>query len=613
MMATADISHAGDIVVDCDSRELGLMAQLPGARWNDSTRVWAMPLTWPAVMQLRGTFAAHLTISDRLREWYNHEWSTRVGPCLWLRDQPDFEIPGPTGARLRPLQRVGAMHMATARRSLMGDDMGGGKTPMTIAALKLRHAMDGGGKEWGPTLIVCPRKVKRVWSDHFAEWWPTARVAVAGDTAKKKRDAIALVARGEADVLVINWDSLVSFSRLEPFGNITMTDKQKEPKELNAIQWRAVVADEAHRMLDRKAQWTRAIKAVAFGTSACGTAGAEYRWALSGTPGEDADDQWSIWNFLEEREAPAYTKHIDRYAATSWNRFGGLEIGGVKPEADEEYRTAYYCRFIRRPLSLLNPGIEVLPPQDLWVPMEPKQKKAYNQLADEWIAELDASLGDGAMGTPGHLVETSAMTRGARLCQLACSYGEMSDKGRRDEDGGIQLELQLQAPSNKVVAMMELVEEAGSGAWGSTPLLFGAASRQLLAVAERALDKAKVPYSILAGGQPDAEAAEQERRFNDGETSVCLVSLGASSEGLNGLQRANIVVFLQESWKRHENKQFVGRAARGDEKQVVVKRVLSEGTIEEWKQSQLAGKDVAFEELWRDADAVRAILATRAK
>lgn len=602
-MAKAEADVKGRVIkLTCDLREHALAQQLPGARWRDKDKLWEVPLTWPHCLQLRGVFGAHLEAGPALSEWAAGEWDRRVGPCLWLRDQSDYPLSGQVADRLRPLQRVAVAHMALAERALQGDDMGGGKTAMTIAALRLRMAMDGASANgWRglPALVVCPRKVKRVWVDHFADWWPEVRVSVAGDNAAAKKKAIAQVADGEADVLIINWDSLASFSRLEPFGSITMSEREREPGPLNAIQWGAVIADEAHRALDRKAKWTRALKAIAFGTPAVGTHGAPFRYALSGTPGEDADDQWSLWNFLDEREAPAYTKHIDRYAATTWNRFGGLEVGGVKPEHDAEYRRAYYCRFIRRPLELLNPGIEVLPAQTLWVPMEPKQRRAYRQLADEWLAELDS----------GVLVADSAMTRGGRLCQLACAYGEMVDKGRRREDGTPDLDLQLKSPSNKVAALMELVEEAGSGEWGATPLLFGAASRQLLAIAEQALDRAKVPYSLLVGGQADAEAAEQERRFNDGETSVCLVSLGAASEGLNGLQRARIVVFLQESWKRTENKQFIGRAARGDEKSVVVKRVLSEGTIEEWKEQQLAGKDVAFEALWRDAETVRAVLS----
>ena len=72
-------------------------------------------------------------------------------------------------------------------------------------------------------------------------------------------------------------------------------------------------------------------------------------------------------------------------------------------------------------------------------------------------------------------------------------------------------------------------------------------------------------------------------------------------------------MFLSKSWKRIHNEQTIGRLARPDAdgsaaKQVNVLEVLSEGSIEEWKQTALGEKDETFEDVMQDGDTLRAML-----
>jgi SNF2 family DNA or RNA helicase len=374
-----------------------------------------------------------------------------------------------------------------------------------------------------------------------------------------------------------------------------------------------VVADEAHRAKDRRAKQTRALKAVAFGTPAAGTGPARFRYALTGTPvSSNSAEAWSILNFLDEVAWPAYSRLVDRYATTIWNMFGGMEIGGVRPETREEFYQAFEPYGIRRLRQQFDPFRPRVTREDLYVPMEPKQATAYNQLAKEMLAELDG----------GVLAATSGMHKSNRLHQLAQAYGEMVDKGRRDEEGQAIMDLQLKAPSNKVRAMSELVDEMGIGSSSAEvqprSIVFGSPSRQLIALCEAELNKKKVPYCLVAGGIGDAEQDRQLADFEARRIRVALCVIQAAKEGLNELVAADTLVFLQESWDRVENEQFVGRVDRpGQQSQSVsVIRVLSEGTLEDFyatqdgesKGEKLADKYANFQEVVADGRTLHRML-----
>jgi SNF2 family DNA or RNA helicase len=623
----ADYDQAQDsFVLSTGLHEGDLAKQVPGAKWagnqpshNGAPGAWVARATWPAYVAVNGVFAHTMQATEAYCDWGRRAWEGRYGPLTALRYQQDYALTGPTAERLWPLQRVAVGAMAFAERYAEMDEMGGGKTRTTLATMKLLAAVHGPAEVF-PALVVCPNKVRKTWvkeahddRDGQGPFWPELRVEVMPKGKPAQRKLLERVAAGEVDVVATNWESLAGLSRLERFGNIEMAPKEVEPGPLNAVPWRTVVADEAHRAKDRRAKQTRALKAVAFGTPAAGTGPARFRYALTGTPvSSNSAEAWSILNFLDEVAWPAYSRLVDRYATTIWNMFGGMEIGGVRPETREEFYQAFEPYGIRRLRQQFDPFRPRVTREDLYVPMEPKQATAYNQLAKEMLAELDG----------GVLAATSGMHKSNRLHQLAQAYGEMVDKGRRDEEGQAIMDLQLKAPSNKVRAMSELVDEMGIGSSSAEvqprSIVFGSPSRQLIALCEAELNKKKVPYCLVAGGIGDAEQDRQLADFEARRIRVALCVIQAAKEGLNELVAADTLVFLQESWDRVENEQFVGRVDRpGQQSQSVsVIRVLSEGTLEDFyatqdgesKGEKLADKYANFQEVVADGRTLHRML-----
>lgn len=587
-----------------------LAKQVPGASWNEPAQAWVAPATWPAYVAALGVFGYGAQATEPLLAWAKQAWDARFGPLTSLKYQDDVALSGPTAERLWPLQRVAAWAMVFAERYIEMDEMGGGKTRTTLAAMKLAIAMHGEDQVF-PALVVCPNKVRRTWvqealgdRDGQGAFWDGLRIEAMPKGKVAQRKLLARV--GEPDgpqVIVTNWESLHGLSRLEPFGNIEMTEKEKTPGPLNAISWKTVIADEAHRMCDRRAKQTRAIKAVAFGTR-MQSSPARFRWALTGTPvGNNSAELWSLLNFVDQVAWPAYSRMVDRYSTQFWNAFGGMEIGGIKPERAEEFRQAFDPYGIRRLREQFDPNKPKRLKQVLYTPMETKQATAYRSLAKDMIAQMDE----------GVLAVTEQLTKSTRLNQLAQAYGEMVDKGRRNEEGQPILDLLLKAPSNKVKAMLELVDEFGikPGGGPGRSIVFGASSRQLIGLCEEALIKAKIPYALIAGGMSDEEQNRAEQAFENGTARVALCVISAAKEGLNSLVRADTLVFLQRSWSRVENEQFEARIDRPGQRaeSVSIIDVISEGTIEEAeKLEKLAAKHANFQEVVRDGDTLRRML-----
>src|SRR6185503_5762282 len=125
-----------------------------------------------------------------------------------------------------------------------------------------------------------------------------------------------------------------------------------------------------------------------------------YRWALTGTPvANTPEDLWAIMHFVSPEEWPAKTTFIDRYALQSWNLFGGMSAVGIRSEMKEEFFKILDPRFIRRikEVTLSDPKQAAyvpkkLPPVTREVDMVAAQKKAYEALRKDMMAELEGGL-----------------------------------------------------------------------------------------------------------------------------------------------------------------------------------------------------------------------------
>lgn len=580
------------IVIYSEYRERELVKQVPGAKWDNTAKVWWCPLSWASCMQLRGVFKDELAIGEQLAAWAQHDVDERVAPCLALREADDAVLPDgvlppnlpKTGEifkgrtvesdwDLEPRQRAGIRFMATAGRALNGDGMGSGKTVQTIIALETLAAE---GKDPYPAVVVCPNSMKATWWEEFDLWAPHRRVTVIRGGAAGRRKLLA----EPADVYIFNWEGLRSHTRLAGYGFIRLNEDEKTDKELNMMPLRTFVADEAHRAKDPKSKQTRAAWAVA---RQC-----EFRFALTGTPlANSPEDTWSIMHMLEPREWPSKSQFVDRYGLQTWSNFGFMQVTGIRGENRDEFIRILDPRFIRRPTKIVVPDLlDKLPPQTRRIELVPKQRKAYEQLRKELLAELDS----------GVLMATNPLTRMTRLIQLAAAYGEVDSSGQQ---------MVLSEPSSTLDAMDEYLTDIGD----QEPAVIFAESRQLIELAAARLTKQKVPHGLVTGAQQDHERQRAVDDFQAGNIRVILLTLGAGGEGLT-LTASRHVLFLQRSTSLVKNRQAEDRVYRkGQTREVQRTDIVPVNTIVEHIRALGEEKEGRLEEICRDEEVLRRWLA----
>lgn len=602
----------GRIHIESEYREKEQVQLVPGVKWAgklvDDERIWHAPCSWTACQVLRGVFGESLEIGDELTKWAWDFYQNRVEPANRYREANDWdgweETPFAEDLRpLFPLQRAGTRFLCHTERALMGDETGGGKTIQSATALKILNLVNGDAL---PALIVCTNSMKYTWEKELAKWAPEFRVGVADGSATAKAATIASLRDGELDVVIVNWEALRGLSKLESYGNYTLkhctacdtnsTGKpsacERCPKILNEVEWRTIVADESHKAKEARAKQTMALKAVARGS--------RYRFALTATPvANNPADAWSQLNFLDEVAWPAKTKFLDRWALTSWNAFGGLDIVGLNPATRDEFYRVFDHYFIRRPKEAILPHKAKIDPQERIVEMAAKQKKAYTQMVKNMIAELD----DGTF-----LAATNPLAKFTRLSQFAAATCVMGEDGK----------VAMTEPSCKVDALLEIIDESPM-----TSIVVFAESKELIRLCKARLDKEansspriaeRYRWVACTGDESPIEREKGKEKFQDGEVPIMLLTLGAGGEGIT-LTKASTAVWLQRSYSLIKNVQGEGRYDRHGQlaDTVTVIDVVTKDTIEDDKQAAIALKEGRFEEVVRDEEKLRRLLAEEPK
>lgn len=545
--------------------------QIPGSRWDKDAKKWHVPISWASCKVLRSTFMDRLQIGPALMEWAKKEVSERIQPSVALRDALTVSDPGGLPNGLYSFQQAGAQFLITAGSALLGDPMGAGKTVQVIAAASAVNAL--------PMLVICPNSMKRTWGREVNKWWPGVPVYIVEGTAAQRAKIFATAADNPG-VVIINWESVRLHSRLAPYGSIALTDKEKEPKQLNQIPFKLVVADEAHRMKDPKSKQTRAVWAVGHSPSVY------YRWALTGTPLTNKPDTlWPLLHFLSPQEWPGKTAFVDRYCLSSLNVWGGLEVFGINPNTEKEFFDIFDPRFRRMPKEVILPQLPPIVNEVRYVEMTKKQAEAYKSMVEN-LCSVDST---------GELVVASnPISQLTRCTQYASAYLEIDDNGNA----------LLSDPSCKLDQLMEDLEDIAE------PVVVFAQSRQLIEMASARLEKANIPHTVVKGGQTNDQRQNAIDSFQNGGVNVILVVIAAGGVGIT-LTRSRIAIFLQRSWSNVDQQQAIGRVHRiGSEvhESVVILNYVTSGTIEEGQLAVLSGKADSLEEIVRDKDAIRRLM-----
>ncbi len=374
----------------------------------------------------------------------------------------------------------------------------------------------------GPTLVIAPTSVGFNWVREAQKFTPSLETHLYRETER-------------ADFLhEVGPNSLVVCS----YG-LALRDVEALAK----IQWTTLVLDEAQAIKNSRSKTAAAIATIP----------ADWKVALTGTPVENhLGELWSLFHVVSPGVLGGWEQFRRRFAAP------------IEKDNDDDRRLALRDRL--RPFLLRRTKDEVLkdlPPRtetNLYIEMTAAEREIYDSVRLSALGEIDdlAKLPD----VKDQRFRILALL--TRMRQLACSPRLVHETWRER--------------SSKLKQLCETLHELRDE--GHRVLVFSQFVKHLCLIREM-LDEEQISYEYLDGSTDPKARQERVDSFQNGTATAFLISLKAGGTGLN-LTAADYVIHMDPWWNPAVEDQATDRAHRiGQDKPVMVYRLVSQGTIEE--------------------------------
>ena len=479
-----------------------------------------------------------------------------VAQLTQLTRQRRQSEPTELNAQLRPYQQRGLAWMADLGALGVGgclaDDMGLGKTIQVLALHAHRQQVDH-----SPTLVVCPTSLVTNWQREAARFLPDTKVRVHHGPSR----TLEGVKPGE---LVITTYGVV----------------RGDTEELAAVDWGLMVADEAQQAKNPRSATARALRQIP----------ARSRMALTGTPIENRlSEMWSIFDWA----VPGLLGSLPEFRRTT----------AIPIERDGDQKATRKLNDLLAPFLLRrrksDPGIAPeLPPKierDVAVTLSAEQATLYRAAVDQTLADIANAEGIQRRGLVLALITklkqitnhpAQFMGDQARDCYQAAS--SKSSAPPRSATGGPDPDSRwLAGRSGKLDALDSILSLANESS--ESTLIFSQYVQMGRLLVDH-LGSSGFDAKLLHGGLSGTARQRLVDDFQNGKLPVLVLSLKAAGTGLN-LTRATNVVHFDRWWNPAVEDQATDRAYRiGQDKTVMVHRLITQGTVEDRVADILADK-----------------------
>ncbi len=611
----------------------GLKTTIPGAYQTVSGN-WTVPLSLETCKLLRQKFKGRLVVGNELKRWASGVVSARKAMTA-LASQKDAKLENlprlapklAKAMQARKYQRVGARFIADNPATGVFDDPGLGKTLIAMGGILEADIP-------GPYLIVAPRTASEaVWQREIIRWLPREhRPVVMPEFRSQRERKLRLTKFGPTTWLIVHPEMVLVQSYLICQQRVmkkkrvrnrrtgerrivkyeTICGKRTEAKQKQAIDlacghrknrktkkldiqsypqlfemsWGAIVIDESHESLIRRTgvptQRRRGLDLLPLRNDGL-------RIAMSGTPFDSKPHQlWGTLNWLD----PVQYSAFHRWAELYWQKGGytGYEIGEFRKDREKMLWDSLSAISLRRTKAEvapdLPPKVEIGTPLDpndptspigIWLPMDGKQERAYAEMEKLSVTELES----------GRLEAVSALAELTRLKQLACSYGDITEKQVRAKcipdpldpflcedckDQGWHWETKFKyiptLPSNKFDWIAENLEEWGYPKNPLTKVVIVSFYTGILAEFSRGLEKhfrtkpTRPLTTAITGLTPMKDRRTIIDRFNTGAgPDVMLLNVKAGGTAIT-LDTADRMIFISETRIPDQQKQAEDRIHR---------------------------------------------------
>jgi non-specific serine/threonine protein kinase len=454
-------------------------------------------------------------------------------------------------AELRPYQRVGVgwLHFLTSLGlgACLADDMGLGKT-IQVLALLLGAGKGKGSEHRRPSLLIVPASLLGNWRSEARRFSPTLRLTFLhpAETDRETMEAIAKSPQRQLEMsdLVITTYSMVQ--RLDC---------------LAGVPWRLVILDEAQAIKNPSTRQSKAVKKLT----------AQARIALTGTPVENRlGDLWSLFDFLNPGllgSAAVFKSFIKSLQSRERDQFGPLRrlVGpyvlrrlktdrSIIADLPEKIETTQYCSLTKKQIAL------------------------YEKTVRHMKSALENADG---LARRGLVLQTLT-----RLKQVCNHPSQLSGDCEYNSDD-----------SGKFLRLSEICDELAQRQ--QKVLIFTQFREIIAALADHMASVFGRSGVVLHGATSVKKRKDLVEDFQrDDGPPFFILSLKAGGTGLN-LTAASHVIHFDRWWNPAVENQATDRAFRiGQQRNVVVHKFVTSGTVEERIDQLIAEKRHMAEEVF---------------
>lgn len=457
------------------------------------------PMDEIVVLALMSYFGDDLQIDAKCKEWFNDS-QERSKHLIELANLDDAEIPLSYAGIMKPYQRVGVQFATTAKRCIIGDDRGLGKSFEALASADIV-----GGRN---NLIIAPGYLKYNWEREIKKWTQYKSALAEGARATRTN----IIRNRKAEYLIVNYEMIRESPQVGGY------------PELHKEKWDCIIADEAHRFKSKDSQWTMGAKKLQ----------SPYLFMLTGNPiANRPDEVWQLLNLIDPKKFTSYWAFVDYYCNVV-DTFFGKEIVGVNKDRLAQLQFTLQPYLIRRMKADVAPWLPKKIKKNIELKLEGPQKTFYTTAEKKMRLELE----DGGI----EIIDT-VVTLNTRLQQALmnpCILGGPDDSVV--ERATLELIKDIFEGDKKVIV----------GTW------FVAAAEHFSEV----LDKAKIRHWVITGKVTGKRRDDIVQAFKNCEEPCVLVGgISAMGEGLD-IDECDHIIYMDRSWVPKDNEQFEDRIHR---------------------------------------------------
>lgn len=509
--------------------------------WRKAKKVWffneaakdrALNLVrefWPDEIDCSDTINSHQTKLERAAE---------LAVATTVEDKDLIKM---DAGELYRFQCAGVHFLELMGSGIIADQMGLGKTVQALAFLARDDCRF-------PALIVCPASVKMNWAREIMRWIGSDEVScdvvdgsycyeIRPDGKKGRRiGAVKSMDTEEfSDIVIVNYDVLL-----------------RNKDKLISMGFETMILDESHYVKNNKSKRSKAAAEIA--------ASVKHKILLTGTPVMNRPAElWHQLHIVSPEVWPNFFKFARRYCDLKRGRYGWDFSGATN--LDELHKAIVGTYMVRRRKLEV---IKDMPQKVVYktnIEVDTGARKEYNKAHKDFRAWALASGGQAKLM---RVMRAEALTRMTTLKRLAA-------------------EAKVETVVEHIIDFLDSREE--------DQLVVFAHHKSVLDGLVLGIKKTGRKVASILGGDSMTKRQQAIEAFRDGHVRVIVCSIMAAGTGIDGLQVAQNMMFLERTWRPSDHQQAEDRIHRiGQEDTCFIEYLDLENSIDEVMAEILDGK-----------------------